>query len=100
MLRFVNRPRMAGLFVVAGFALASTDASLADSLAMQVGGLTNPPVGYIDFCRSFPDQCIAHGSEGAEPLTEVSWGELQDVNSSVNRSVAPVTDLQYYHRDE
>jgi predicted transglutaminase-like cysteine proteinase len=91
---------MAGLGMIAGLGLASIDRGLADSLAMQVGSLTNPPVGYIDFCRSFPDQCVAHGSEGAEPLTEESWSELQGVNSSVNHSVAPVTDLQYYHRDE
>ena len=97
---FVCRPLMAGLGMIAGLGLASIDRGLADSLAMQVGSLTNPPVGYIDFCRSFPDQCVAHGSEGAEPLTEESWSELQGVNSSVNHSVAPVTDLQYYHRDE
>jgi predicted transglutaminase-like cysteine proteinase len=91
---------MAGLAVIAGLGFAGIDPGHADSLAMQVGGLTNAPVGYLDFCRSFPDQCVAHVSENAEPLTEETWGELQSVNSSVNQSVTPVTDLQYYHRDE
>jgi len=97
---FVCRFLTAGFGVVAGLGIAGVDLSFAESLAMQVGSVTNPPVGYIDFCRSFPDQCVARGSEGAEPLTERSWSELQGVNSSVNHSVAPVTDLQYYHRDE
>ena len=100
MFAFVHRPLKVGLAVAAGLALAGIEPGFADSLSMQVGGLTNAPVGYIDFCRNFPDQCVAHGSEGAEPLTEESWGELQDINLAVNHSVKPVTDLQYYHRDE
>ena len=67
---------------------------------MQVSGWTNPPVGYIDFCRNFPGQCVSQGPGMAQTLTEESWRDLQDVNFTVNHSISPVTDLQYYQRDE
>jgi predicted transglutaminase-like cysteine proteinase len=67
---------------------------------MQVSGWTNPPVGYVDFCRNFPGQCVPQGSGSAKSLTEESWRDLQDVNFTVNHSVSPVTDLLYYQRDE
>ena len=57
---------------------------------MQVGGWTNPPVGYIDFCQNFPDECAAHGADGAEALDEKRWRDLQEVNTFVNHIVIPV----------
>jgi predicted transglutaminase-like cysteine proteinase len=67
---------------------------------MVVGGWTNPPVGYIDFCRKFRVECMAHGTDRAEALSEARWRDLLEVNRAVNRSVSPVTDLDYYQRDE
>src|SRR5262245_8819971 len=97
---FACRPILAGFIMSFGLGLAGTNPGLADSLSMQVGGSTNPPVGYIDFCHNFPDQCMARGAADAETLTDATWRELQEVNFTVNHTVSPVTDLQYYNRDE
>ena len=94
------RPLLAGFVTCVALGLGGASPSLAESLSMQVGGLTNPPVGYVDFCRNFPGQCVARGSDGGIALTEARWRELRDVNVTVNRSVAPVTDRDYYDRDE
>jgi predicted transglutaminase-like cysteine proteinase len=94
------RPLLAGFVTFVGLGLTGASPALADSMSMQVGGATNPPVGYVDFYQNFGDQCVARGPDGALDLTEASWRDLQDVNFTVNHGVSPVTDLQYYHRDE
>ncbi len=94
------RPLFAGVVAAVGLWFGGAGPVLADSMSMQVGGWTNPPVGYVDFCHTTPDQCVAEGSDAALDLTEASWRDLQDVNYTVNHTIVPVTDLQYYHRDE
>jgi predicted transglutaminase-like cysteine proteinase len=91
---------LAGVVTFVGLGLVNVTTAQAQSLSMQVNGLTNPPVGYVDFCRNFHDECIAQGSDQAEQLTEVRWRDLQEVNTEANRRVTPVTDLEFYHRDE
>lgn len=100
MLAFARRPRLAGFFMSAGLALAIANPAAADRLSMQVGGSSNPPVGYIDFCRHFADQCVARGPDSPEVLSEPRWRDIQEVNTLVNHIITPVTDLEYYRRDE
>ena len=100
MTAFACRPCLAGFFMLAGLALGGAGPALSESMNMQVGGMTNPPVGYLDFCRHFQSECVAAGSEEAEALTQKRWRDLQEVNSLANRIISPVTDLDYYKRDE
>jgi len=100
MCAFASRPSLAGFLMLAGLALGSVSPAFSESMNMQVGGMTNPPVGYLDFCRNFHGECVAHGSEQPEALTQRRWRDLQEVNSLANRIISPVTDLEYYHRDE
>jgi predicted transglutaminase-like cysteine proteinase len=67
---------------------------------MEVNGWTNPPVGYLEFCRNFLDQCLARGGDAAKTFDEASWRDLQEVNSLVNHMVIPATDLAHYRREE
>jgi predicted transglutaminase-like cysteine proteinase len=97
---FACRPHLAGFLMLAGLALGGASAVSAESMSMQVGGMTNPPVGYLDFCRHFQGECVAQGPEEPEALTPKRWRELQEVNSLANRIISPVTDLDYYKRDE
>lgn len=93
------RPLLAGVVVLLlGAGAAGTAAS--DSLKMQVNGWTNPPVGYVEFCRSFPAECIARGSPATELLSVRHWRDLQEVNSLVNHLVTPATDLEFYNTEE
>ena len=100
MTTYACRPHVAGVFLFAGLMLGGTGSAWSESLSMQVGGWANPPVGYVDFCRNFGGECRARGNDQPEQLTEGRWRELQEVNRGVNRAVQPVTDLDYYHRDE
>ena len=83
---------MVGIFV--------GEASAEPNLAMRVSDSTSAPIGHTEFCKNFRDECAPSG--GAVPLllNEARWRELIDVNRTVNRAVSPVTDLQFYHRDE
>jgi predicted transglutaminase-like cysteine proteinase len=91
-----RRPIVAVLLVLAG-ALSSGQ---AEQISMNVNGLTNPPVGYLEFCRSFPGECKGRGGDSATRLDKESWRGLREVNSFVNHSVMPATDLDFYQRDE
>jgi predicted transglutaminase-like cysteine proteinase len=92
------RPLLAGFLAYSLGAGAAGAAS--DSLKMQVNGWTNPPVGYIDFCRNFPGECIAKGLPTVPILSEERWGDLQEVNTLVNHLVTPATDMEFYRTEE
>lgn len=100
MTAFACRPHVAGVLLFAGLVLGGTGSAWSESLSMQVGGWANPPVGYIDFCRNFGGECRARGDDRPVQLTEERWRELQEITTVVNRAVQPVTDLEYYQRDE
>lgn len=95
-----SRPSLAGFFMLAGLAFGGAGSAFAEIMNMQVGGSTNPPVGYIDFCRNFQGECVSRGSDKPEALTERRWRDLQEVNDLANSIVSPVTDLEYYGREE
>jgi predicted transglutaminase-like cysteine proteinase len=95
-----RRPYLAGILAIVGLALGAADSVRADQPAMRINGLTNPPVGYVSFCRNFPDECTAHGGDNAEKLDAARWNGLNEINAFVNHSVMPATDLDYYDQDE
>lgn len=96
----VRLPAFAGLLALTGMALGAAGPLRAGELSMKVNGFANPPVGYLDFCRRFPAECLARGTDAAELLTEPRWRDLEEVNTLVNHIVVPATDLDYYHSDE
>ncbi len=97
---YARWPLAAGILALSSLVLGSANPVHAASLAMNVSGRTNPPVGYVDFCRTFPDECLRNGSEEAETLTERRWRDLQEVNTFVNRIILPATDREFYDKDE
>jgi predicted transglutaminase-like cysteine proteinase len=94
------RPFVAACLCLAALCFADIAAAQSQRLAMRVNGWTNPPIGYLDFCRHFPDQCRTSGGGEAEALTDLRWRDLQEVNTFVNRIVVPATDLDFYSQDE
>jgi predicted transglutaminase-like cysteine proteinase len=100
MFAFACRPLFAGVILLSGLAFGGGGSVAAQNLAMQVGGATNPPVGYSDFCRRVPTECAVGGADVAEVLNDQTWRDLQEVNTLVNRIISPATDLEIYHRDE
>lgn len=94
------RPAMAGFLALLSLGVGGLGPAWSSNLSMNVSGRTNPPVGYLDFCRTFSDQCTARGSGAAEQLNEKSWADLQEVNTLVNHIVIPATDLDFYRSEE
>ncbi len=67
---------------------------------MPVSGWARPPIGYLDFCHSFPAECTRRGEANAVALTQNLWTELVAVNRVINKKIAPVTDLEFYNTEE
>src|SRR3712207_1661354 len=92
------RPALAGFLAFCALSWGGT--AEAGRLAMEVSGWANPPVGYLEFCRTYSDQCLPRGGEAARGFNETSWRDLEEVNTLVNRLVIPATDLDHYRREE
>ena len=64
---------------------------------MRVFGSALPPFGFVDFCERIPSECVAGGSNDARfDATPARLSELDTVNSTVNRAIAPATDQELY----
>jgi predicted transglutaminase-like cysteine proteinase len=76
---------------------AATAQELAAASSMTVIGAARPPVGYIQFCKSFPRDCVV-AAAAPEPvkLTRRSLRELDRVNRLLNTRIAPKTDQELY----
>jgi predicted transglutaminase-like cysteine proteinase len=64
-------------------------------------GDTLPPIGYVTFCRENRAECRP-GRRFADQiqLTAAKFQEIEDVNRTVNTTVAPITDLELYGKAE
>lgn len=97
---YARRPAIAGCLALLSVAVGGFVPASAESVSMRLSGYTNPPVGYLEFCRSAPKECKARGGGKAELLTEGRWHDLQEINSFVNLIVIPATDLDFYRTEE
>jgi hypothetical protein len=57
------RPALAGFLALWGLGIGGAGPAWAENPSMKVSGWTHPPVGYLDFCRHFTDQCATRGGE-------------------------------------
>ena len=64
-------------------------------------GDTLPPIGYVSFCRENRAECRA-GRRFADriQLTAAKFQEIEEINRTVNTTVAPITDLELYGKAE
>jgi len=62
---------------------------------------TLPPVGFVTFCREWPDECRP-GRRFADrvQLTAAKFKVIEAVNTKVNASVQPLTDLELHGKAE
>lgn len=68
---------------------------------MEVFGDARAPIGYLQFCGQFPQECNAMGrGRTYMPLSPERWAELDRINRQVNASVVPVTDFELYGQEE
>ncbi len=97
---YARRPALAGFLALFSLAIGGFGPAAAQGVAMRLNGYTNPPVGYLEFCRNAPRECAARGGGQPERLTEKRWHDLQEINSFVNLIVIPATDLDFYRAEE
>ena len=93
-------PAKTGIAFLASLSFAAAGSAFAEPSSIGVSGATNPPVGYVDFCKNFPGECAVHGGQAEIQLTDSRWRELQEINTFVNHTVIPATDLEYYRSEE
>ncbi|MBA8899732.1 MULTISPECIES: transglutaminase-like cysteine peptidase [unclassified Phyllobacterium] len=89
-------------FAAAFFAgvLVANTASAAEPF-MQTGGLTSQPIGHYEFCKRLPDECSVRSRNVAPAkMTRDFWELIVNVNSHVNQTVKPLTDMEIYGVEE
>lgn len=68
---------------------------------LQSFGETLPPIGYVNFCREREHECRpSRRFADRVQLTGAKFAELEEINTSVNDAVAPITDLDLYGKVE
>jgi predicted transglutaminase-like cysteine proteinase len=91
-------------FWVMGYVLASAICAVPavaqtaeQGSSMTVVGAARPPIGYLQFCASFPQDCVAKPAT-PEPvqLTRRTFRELDRVNRLLNARIQPQTDQELY----
>jgi predicted transglutaminase-like cysteine proteinase len=64
---------------------------------VAVGDPTRPPIGWVEFCIGRRAECATRPSTPRDiVLTAKAWTDLVKVNTWVNDSVQPVTDLEHW----
>jgi predicted transglutaminase-like cysteine proteinase len=60
-------------------------------------GQAPPPIGFVDFCARETAECRPLTPRARKiRLTPQRWRQLQEVNSAVNRRIAPASDIELY----
>lgn len=68
---------------------------LADEF-MKVYGPSDPPYGYVFYCRNNENVCHTQGSTERVNVTIEKFIELDEINEKVNSSIEPVSDDEVY----
>lgn len=76
-------------------------ASIANALpiasAAAVGSEASVPYGWADFCRRYTGECNTTPQQPeAIALTARAWRQIQRINSYVNATVVPVSDMDHW----
>jgi predicted transglutaminase-like cysteine proteinase len=81
------------------FAWGTADA--AGPAFMHTGGRTTQPVGHYEFCQKIPRECSERTPTQAPiELTRKLWAKIVSINNSINRKVAPRTDMELWGKEE
>lgn len=93
----------AALVVLLGFttSLAAASIDLSNPAFAPVTGPTTVPIGHAQFCKTYVGECGANVQVvEVEELDEARWQQLVSVNNSVNSSIVPMTDQDFYQVSE
>jgi predicted transglutaminase-like cysteine proteinase len=83
--------------------LASPEPAQPIAASASEFGSTLPPIGYVKFCASNPNECKPNPFLFVPvnvALTEKKWQILTRVNTGVNRMIKPASDQELYGQPE
>lgn len=67
----------------------------------SVGAPTTPPLGYVQFCRENPEDCVSQNLPSTSvSLDETNWRRIVKINAEVNAAITPVTDQEHWGAPE
>lgn len=91
-----------GIVLCAATAVGQTTSARYNtlSISMNTTGGARPPIGHVRFCNRHPEECRKRGDETVIQLDKSRWIELLETNHRINRDVTPVTDLEFYRKEE
>jgi predicted transglutaminase-like cysteine proteinase len=95
--KFLNQAFLSSVFSTALLSFTVTPALAASFIV--AGSLTSKPYGHVAYCKANPSECRAGLALKAsavrpEQTAGAKWTTLQKINSSVNKSIKPVSDLE------
>ncbi|MHB2168437.1 transglutaminase-like cysteine peptidase [Alsobacter sp. R-9] len=68
------------------------------SAPMAPGGIARPITGWLKFCKIYVDECRVDPAESDTiRLTPAVWALINEVNTSVNTAIRPVTDVDHWN---
>lgn len=80
--------------------LAATTAASAGgnkSLFIPVGETARAPIGWVEFCAEYKSECATKPSAPRDVvLSPKAWADLVQVNTWVNDTIKPMTDLDHW----
>jgi predicted transglutaminase-like cysteine proteinase len=82
-----------------GILMTMTTAAFAQQTGSinTVGAQASAPLGYMQFCRDNPDDCVNQSFKRTSiELTEASWRQIVKINAEVNNSVVAITDQDHW----
>lgn len=88
---------MLGASMVSAEPKAHVAALSKSTVFMRVYGPAQPPYGFVRFCDTRPESCLASPLQDNrfQPTAE-NLSELDEVNRAVNRAIQPATDAEVY----
>jgi predicted transglutaminase-like cysteine proteinase len=64
---------------------------------VSVGASARPPIGWVEFCNENPKECGSASTQARDVvLSNKAWKDLVQVNSWVNESIKPITDMEHW----
>jgi predicted transglutaminase-like cysteine proteinase len=79
------------------FCVVAAEQAFAGTQRMQIEAQASPPVGYVQFCKAHSADCgPLKRPEQIVKLTDAAWRQLNEINTGVNTTILPATDMQVY----
>ncbi len=73
----------------------------SNSVYMKVYNETLPPIGFVQFCKTAPQDCGGTLGEAVRVvMNKDRWGDLNTVNLKANETVEAVMDIDLYNVEE